>query len=155
MPDPFSTEINYREHPEKYHYTPNEKGVFRVQPYKGELLPHWSFKSEQAAKQSADTIYQKYLEYRENGDFIGMDMARKYLRLGFTRAMRYAKYPGGQKYDDDGDERTAQQWADGDKRAAAIHFRDKWQMVLDDPAYEQARQKLKDRANESDSPNGN
>lgn len=143
MSHPFSTTIDYREHPDEYHYTPNEKGVFRVQPYKDELLPHWSFKSAEAAKQSAGEIYQRYLTYRENGDLIGMDMARKYLRLGFTRAMRYAKYPGGKKYDDDGNEHKAQRWADADKRRAAIHFRDKWQAVLDDPAYEQAKEKLK------------
>ncbi len=27
-----------------------------------------------------------------------MDMACKYLRMGYTRSMRYAKYPGGRKY---------------------------------------------------------
>jgi hypothetical protein len=35
-----------------------------------------------------------------------MDMARKYLRMGWTRAMRYAKYPGGQKYAEEDGERV-------------------------------------------------
>ena len=28
-----------------------------------------------------------------------MDMARKFLQMGYTRAMRYAKHKGGRKYD--------------------------------------------------------
>jgi hypothetical protein len=69
-----------------------------------------------------------------------MDMVRKYLQMGFTRAMRYAKYPGGQKYDDDGTERDPQQWADAAKRAAAVVFRDAWQAVRDDPDYQRLKQ---------------
>jgi hypothetical protein len=65
-----------------------------------------------------------------------MDMARKYLRMGFTRAMRYAKYPGGQKHRDDGTERDPQQWADAEKRRAAVVFREAWQAVLDDETYQ-------------------
>lgn len=32
-----------REHPELYRVGRGEQGVFRVQPYKDELLPHWRF----------------------------------------------------------------------------------------------------------------
>ena len=35
-------------------------------------------------------------------DFIGMDMARKFLEMGFTRARRYANHKSGQKYDSSG-----------------------------------------------------
>lgn len=34
---------------------------------------------------------------KEN-DFVGADMARKCLQMGYTRARRYANYPGGKKY---------------------------------------------------------
>jgi hypothetical protein len=67
-------------------------------------------------------------------------MARKYLQMGFTRAMRYAKYPGGQKYDEDGTERSPQQWADSEKRAAAVVFRNAWQEVTDDPTYQRLKE---------------
>ena len=31
-----------------------------------------------------------------------MDMARKFLEMGFTRSRRYANHPSGKKYDKDG-----------------------------------------------------
>ncbi len=40
----------------------------------------------------------------ESDEFPGTDMARKYLRMGDTREIRSARYPGSRKYDD-GDER--------------------------------------------------
>jgi hypothetical protein len=117
-----------------------EQGVFKVEPYKSELLPLWSFKTETDAKASVAGLAERYTDYREAADFVGMDMVRKYLQMGFTRAMRYAKYPGGQKYDEDGTERDPQQWADAEKRAAAVVFRDAWQAVRDDPDYQRLKQ---------------
>ncbi|WP_435159386.1 DUF4385 family protein [Haladaptatus sp. DFWS20] len=101
-------DVNYRDHPKKYGETyeigRTEKGVFKVEPYKSELLPHWSYAGPKSARKSTEKLFEKYEAYREEDDFVGMDMARKYCQMGFTRAMRYAKYPGGKKYDD-GDER--------------------------------------------------
>jgi hypothetical protein len=134
-------DVDFRVHPEAYRVQPNEKGVFKVQPYKEELLPHWGFADEETAEAAVEALWERYEAYRDADDFVGMDMARKYLRMGFTRAMRYAKYPGGQKYDEDGTERAPQQWADPEKRAAAVVFREAWQKVTDDPVY----QRLKDR----------
>jgi hypothetical protein len=59
--------------------------------------------------------------------------------MGFTRTMRYAKYPGGKKYDDDGNENEQETWADDDKRAAAVVFHEKYQTAKDDPEYERER----------------
>jgi len=39
-----------------------------------------------------------YLDYRDEEDFIGMDMCRKFLEMGFTRARRYANHNSGRKY---------------------------------------------------------
>ena len=39
-----------------------------------------------------------YLEYEVKEDFIGMDMCRKFLEMGFTRARRYANHNSGRKY---------------------------------------------------------
>lgn len=134
-------DIDFRVHPEAYAYRSGEQGVFKVQPYKGELLPHWGFKDEATARSAVEALRERLRAYRAQDDFVGMDMVRKYLQMGFTRAMRYAKYPGGQKYDDDGTERAPQQWADPEKRAAAVVFRDAWQALTEDAAY----QRLKDR----------
>ena len=43
-----------------------------------------------------------YLDYRIQKDFVGMDMCRKFLEMGFTRARRYANHKDGKKYDKDG-----------------------------------------------------
>ena len=39
-----------------------------------------------------------FCEYKQRKDFIGMDMARKFLEMGFTRARRYANHSSGRKY---------------------------------------------------------
>jgi hypothetical protein len=137
-------DVDFREHPEAYHYRRGEQDVFKVQSYKDELLPHWGFKDEDLAQKAVAAIRTKYEAYREREDFVGMDVVHKFLQMGFTRAKRYAKYPGGRKYDDDGTERAPQQWAAPAKRAAAVVFRDAWQAVTDDPAY----QPLKERPQE-------
>ena len=129
-------DIDFRKYPEKYRYSPDEKGVFKVEPYKSELLPLWRYRDEKAAIQSSRAICQKYEAYRNDRDFVGMDMARKYLQMGFTRAMRYAKYPGGRKYDDDGEIREAKTWADPQKRKAAVAFRKAWKRVREDQEYQ-------------------
>lgn len=133
-------DVDFRARPECYRYDASERGVFKVQPYKDELLPHWGFADEATAEAAVAALRQRYRAYRDDEDFVGMDMARKYLRMGFTRAMRYAKYPGGQKYDADGTEREPRQWADPEKRAAAVVFREAWREVTDDPAYERLKE---------------
>jgi hypothetical protein len=126
---------NFRKYPERYKIGRGESGVFKVQPYKGELLPLWEYADRTAADESGEAIYGKFLEYRDADDFVGMDMSRKYLQMGYTRSMRYARYPGGQKYDDDGKECEQQHWADHDKREAALIFEVWWNTVEDDETY--------------------
>lgn len=70
-----------------------------VEPYKSEILPHWAFRTPKIAKKSSTHIYKMFLEYLQNNDFVGADMARKYLQMGFTRSRRYSNHPTGQKYD--------------------------------------------------------
>jgi hypothetical protein len=89
--------VDLRKHPEEYRIGRGEQGVFHAGPYKGELLPLWKFKDERSARESSYAIYQKFLEYRSDGDFVGMDVARKYLQMGWTRSLRYAKYRAGKK----------------------------------------------------------
>lgn len=89
--------VDLREHPEAYRVGRGEQGVFHAEPYKGELLPLWRFRTEEVARESSGAIYEKFLEYRAAGDFVGMDVARKYLQMGYTRSQRYARHEGGNK----------------------------------------------------------
>ena len=90
---------DHRAHPERYRVGRGEQGVFNVEPYKSELLPLWRFATPEVARRSADALLEKFHAYLDAGDFVGADMARKYLQMGYTRARRYAARPGGRKYD--------------------------------------------------------
>jgi len=138
--------IDFRERPSRYEIGRGEEGVFKIEPYKSELLPLWSYKDEDAARASAEAIYKRYEQYREDDELPGMDMARKYLQMGYTRAMRYAKYSGGQKYTDAGDEREPEQWADEEKRSAALVFEEYWEHVREDDAYQRAKERHRERS---------
>ena len=63
------------------------------------------FKTPPEAIKSANKIFSIYLDYRDAGDFIGMDMCRKFLEMGFTRSRRYANHKDGKKYDENGNVR--------------------------------------------------
>jgi hypothetical protein len=135
MTDDPEYDVDFRERPEAYEIGRGEEGVFKVQPYKDELLESWGFADRETADAGGEAIYGKYREYRDRGEFVGMDMARKYLQMGYTRAMRYARYPGGQKYGDDGTEREPTFWADHDKREAALVYDVWYQRVENDETY--------------------
>ncbi len=81
---------DFRQQPELYRVGKGEQGVLLVEPYKSEILPHWRFKTPDIARQSAEKIYTLFLEYKAQEDFVGMDMARKFLQMGYTRSRRYA-----------------------------------------------------------------
>lgn len=125
--------IDFREQPELYRVGRGEQGVLLVEPYKSEILPHWRFKTPTIARESSEKIYQIYLDYKKAGDFVGMDMARKFLQMGYTRSRRYANYKGGRKYDEDGEikERTINE----EKAESAAIFEEKWKLVRGDEEY--------------------
>ena len=79
-----------------------EQGVLLVRPYTNDICAHWRFKTPNEAMISSNKIYSMYENYRSKQDFIGMDMCRKFLEMGFTRARRYANHNSGKKYDDEG-----------------------------------------------------
>ena len=43
-------------------------------------------------------IYGLFKAYLKDHDFVGADMARKFIQMGYTRARRYATHAGGRKY---------------------------------------------------------
>ena len=69
-----------------------EQGVLLVRPYTNDICSHWRFVNESVARKSANKIYSMFCDYKEQQDFIGMDMARKFLEMGFTRSRRYANH---------------------------------------------------------------
>ena len=79
-----------------------EQGVLLVRPYTNDICAHWRFKTPNEAVISSNKIYAMYEHYPTDGDFIGMDMCRKFLEMGFTRARRYANHNSGKKYDSEG-----------------------------------------------------
>jgi hypothetical protein len=139
-------DVDFRDRPERYEIGRGEEGVFKVEPYKSELLPLWGYADRETADEAGQAIFEQFRGYREERDLPGMDMARKYLQMGYTRAMRYARYPGGRKYDDSGEERDPERWADHDKREAALVYEAWWDMVEADETYQRARDDHRDRS---------
>lgn len=92
------SKVDFRKRPERYRVGKGEQGVLLVEPYKSEILPFWRFKTPEIAEASARKIFALFKEYKKRGDFVGMDMARKFLQMGYTRSRRYANHPSGRKY---------------------------------------------------------
>lgn len=91
--------INFRISPELYRVGKGEQGVLLVEPYKSEILPYWRFKTPEIAQKSSEQIYEMFLNYLDDDDFIGADMARKFLQMGYTRSRRYANHKSGKKFE--------------------------------------------------------
>jgi len=137
---------NYRKCPEKYVVSRGQFGVLKYQPYKDEILPLWRYKNEAVASVSSSRIRRLFYHYLDNDEFVGADMAKKYLHMGFTRPMRYAKYPGGKKYDGNGNEiqahgpDTTGEWYDSDKRDAAVVFKKAWDEARNNARYNKLKE---------------
>jgi len=117
-----------------------EQGVLLVRPYTNDICAHWRFVDEETATKSSDVIYSMFCTYRRNKDFIGMDMARKFLEMGFTRARRYANHSSGRKYDSNGKVRPQESdWKTNEKAKAAAVFK----VIRDKAAYDPEYQRMR------------
>lgn len=116
--------VDYRVQPELYRVGKREQGVLICEPYKSEIGQYWRFKTVEIAKESSAKIYELFSVYLADNDFVGADMARKYLQMGFTRARRYANYKGGKKYDKENDYKLLEKGTGENEKAksAAIFF---------------------------------
>ena len=92
----------FRPNDRRYRIGRGEQGVLLVRPYTEVICKFWRFKTLKEAKISSQKIFDMYLDYRILKDFVGMDMCRKFLEMGFTRARRYANHKDGKKYGKDG-----------------------------------------------------
>lgn len=143
--------VNFRERPDLYAIGRGEQGVLLVEPYKSEILPYWRFKDPAAATDSSEKIWELFLGYLREDDFVGADMARKFLQMGYTRARRYANHKGGKKYDgpvpadkkgvSGAHGRTELPRAPEDpvKAEAARIFKSKWDEAKGHPEYQRLR----------------
>lgn len=138
-------QVDFREQPHLYRVGRGEQGVLLVQPYKSEILPHWRFRTEEVARESAEKIYALFVSYRERDDFVGMDMARKYLQMGYTRSRRYANHRSGRKYR--GGEVLPQEpdALDNEKARAACVFYEKYVLAREDEHYKKRRREWVER----------
>ena len=117
-----------------------EQGVLLVRPYTNDICAHWRFVNETAANKSSNKIYQMFCDYKSRKDFIGMDMARKFLEMGFTRARRYANHPSGKKYDAKGNiTPQSTEHATCEKARSARIFKEKRDLAAKDPIYVEMR----------------
>jgi hypothetical protein len=131
--------VDFRDQPALYRVGRGEQGVLTAEPYKSELLPLWRFKTEAQAKASAKSLRAAFMAYRAQRDFVGMDMTRKFVQMGFTRARRYANHKSGRKYDASGS--VAPREPDAEKARAAQVFYRVWKQLESDRIYRAARAK--------------
>lgn len=133
---PWKADIDYRAHPEKYRVGKGEQGVLICEPYKSEITPHWRFKTPEIAKKSSAKIFRMFKAYLKEDDFVGADMARKFLQMGYTRARRYANYKGGKKYDKENNYALNERGTgDPEKAESAQIFYEKWKEAEANPKY--------------------
>ena len=134
-------DVDYKKHPDEYRVGKGEQGVLICEPYKSEIVPHWRFKNPEVAAESSDKIFALFENYLAKNDFVGADMARKFLQMGFTRARRYTNYKGGKKYDKDHDYALNEKGTgDPVKALSAEIFFKKWKEAEADASYAQQKQ---------------
>ena len=132
----------------RYRIGRGEQGVLLVRPYTNDICKYWKFKTPYIAQQSAQKIFDLYLGYRCKKDFVGMDMCRKFLEMGFTRARRYANHKDGKKYGKDGKVLPQEKdWATSEKAKAAKRFKEFRDLVTQDEFYISMRKEWRDKEN--------
>ncbi len=137
---PWKPDVDYRKNPHLYKIGRGQQGVLICEPYKSELYPLWRFKTPDKAQLSCNQIYLKFLEYIDENDFVGADMAKKYLHMGFTRSRRYWNHSSGKKWTNDGEwkvlpyDRTEQRFYD-----SSLIFQRYWKRARENKDYLQMK----------------
>ena len=138
----------FRPNDTRYRIGRGEQGVLLVRPYTDVICRHWRFKTLKEARISSQKIFDMYLDYRIQKDFVGMDMCRKFLEMGFTRARRYANHKDGKKYGKDGKVLPQEKdWATSEKAKSAKRFKEFRDLVTQDEFYISMRKEWRDKEN--------
>ena len=98
----WNPDVDYKKSPELYHIGRGQQGVLICEPYKSLICKYWRFKTVPEAVDSSEKILIMFYDFIQESDFVGADMAKKFLHMGFTRARRYANHRDGRKYNKDG-----------------------------------------------------
>lgn len=134
--------VDFRKHPDQYRVGVGEQGVLMVEPYKSEILPHWKFKTPDVAEKSAKKIFAMFNAYLKDDDFVGADMARKFLQMGFTRSRRYANHKSGRKWSpttEDGSKQKLPDDVDPEKAESARIFYSYYEQAKTNTAYQRQK----------------
>ena len=148
----WKSDIDYRENPHLYEIGRGQQGVLTCEPYKSELHPLWKFKTPDKAQFSALQIINKFFKYLEDGDFVGADMAKKYLHMGFTRSRRYWNHSSGRKWINDGEwkvlpyDRNEQRFMD-----SSLIFQEYWKRARTNEKYLKLKEEFKNAIIEMES----
>ena len=91
-----------------------------------------------------------YHTYKGAEDFVGMDMCRKFLEMGFTRARRYANHKDGKKYDAEGNVKPQEPDALTSLKARSARiFKEVRDRVTSDPIYQKMRKLWRENENKN------
>ncbi len=142
--------LDLRKNPELYRVGKGEQGVLTVEPYRTEIVGHWRFKTQEIARESSAKIYEMFLDYKKQKDFVGMDMARKFLQMGITRARRYANHPSGRKYKKGTREIIPIKEIDEEKAESARIFSEKYYLAKNDEVYQALMREHKEKYESED-----
>ena len=124
-----------------------ETGVLTFEPYKSALLPLWRFKTVPIAYESSSALWSRFLAYEAADDFVGMDMTRKFIQMGMTRAKRYANHKGGRKYTVGTEGKTELEKSKGhkgqeEKEEASRVFREVWERCKGHRGYVEMKERF-------------
>ena len=124
----------------RYRIGRGEQGVLLVRPYTDDICKYWRFKTPCEARVSSLKILHMYQTYKGEEDFFCMDMCRKFLEMGFTRARRYANHKDGKKYDTEGNVKPQEPDALTSLKARSARiFKEVRDRVTSDPIYQKMR----------------
>jgi hypothetical protein len=142
----WNPDINYRDNPHLYNIGRGQQGVLLCEPYKSEICAHWRFKTVPEAIESSKKILIMFYEFLAAGDFVGADMSKKFLHMGFTRSRRYANHRDGKKYAKDGS--VLPQEPDAmtcEKAQSAVIFREAWKEARENELYLKMKKQFKEK----------
>ncbi|KAF5980149.1 hypothetical protein FBULB1_5393 [Fusarium bulbicola] len=132
-------------HRMSYRIGRGEQGVLTFEPYKSAILPLWRFRTVPIAQKSAEDLWTKFNEFKDQRDFVGMDMTRKFIQMGMTRAKRYANHAGGRKYKKGTREELpkSDEHTDKDEKLrASLIFRGYWEKCKEDEQYQNLKEEF-------------
>ncbi|KAH7040903.1 uncharacterized protein B0I36DRAFT_344566 [Microdochium trichocladiopsis] len=128
-----------------YRIARGEQGVLTFEPYKSFLLPLWRFRTVPIAVTSSAALWREFRQFGAEGDFVGMDMARKFIQMGMTRAKRYANHAGGRKYKKGTTSReelprSENHQGKAEKEEASLVFKKVWERCKRDEVYQRLKE---------------